>query len=135
MSRVAYAAARQAREQMGHGCPSADECESALDEIAGDHSHGWWDQHHPQRAFPIAVGHLRVAIGSIARLAAYRLIGRRPALGYYDDVLDRIMAAAEAIAASRREDYGGAPACLASGSEASSFLRRAVSERRPPEAD
>lgn len=68
-----------------------------------------WDLNHPERDFALAAGLMAILRGDLARLAAYRLAGEPPPLGYYDGVRDKLHHALELVERQRRNDHGDAP--------------------------
>ena len=108
--------------------PSYDDVVSALDRIRATPS---WDLQHPERGFVLS----RLLAGvdrSCARLAAYRLAGETPPLGYYDDVLASLQGAIESIVAERRRDHGDAPECLHPAADNAGFAARAIASATAP---
>ncbi|HEU4544317.1 MAG TPA: hypothetical protein VFR23_24515 [Jiangellaceae bacterium] len=55
-------------------------------------------------------------------MAAYRLSGQVPPLGYYDSEIDSLFRAIELLLRERTADHGDQPHCLAKDSERSQFL-------------
>lgn len=88
--------------------PSYAECQSALERIKG--SAEYWKIEHPEYRLVVAAGMLDPF--DVSRLAAYRLKGQKPPLGYYDDLLDKLMYAVALLRQERRDDHGDAPDCL-----------------------
>lgn len=100
--------------------PSYEDICSAFTRIrkAGGSS---WDYEHELRRFELAAQEADVR-RSCERLAAYRLAGEAPPLGYYDAEIDRLFRAIELLVAERSIDHGDVPHCLAPGAERSKTL-------------
>lgn len=90
--------------------PSYAECQSALERIKGTAE--YWKLEHPEYRLVVASGMLDPF--DVSRLAAYRLKGQKPPLGYYDDLLDKLLYAVALLRQERYDDHGDAQDSLVS---------------------
>lgn len=70
-----------------------------------------WDYEHPLRRFVHASTWANIT-RECERIAAYRLKGSVPPLGYYDEILDHLHYAIDLLMKERQADHGDAPICL-----------------------